>query len=126
MSSVRILMIDDEQDFLDVMKQRIKTWGYEVETVNSGLIGIEKVSKKECDIVIVDYMMPEIDGLTTVRKIREINPQIPVIMFTAHPDQRALRSTEELNIIAFIPKYSAYTDTHTALKSALALGEKKI
>tara|TARA_B100000315_G_C14569409_1_gene584696 strand:+ start:921 stop:1313 length:393 start_codon:yes stop_codon:yes gene_type:complete len=126
MSKTRALLIDDEKDFLFVMSQRVKTWGYDVVTTSNGNVGVEMIKENQVDIVVVDYMMPEIDGLATVTKIRQINKSIPVIMFTAYPDQRAIEGSEKLGISAFIPKFSSYSDSQSALKTALGIAEKRL
>ena len=126
MDKVRVLLVDDEQDFLDVMSQRIEAQGYQVETIADPREAIAVIKDKKVDIAILDYMMPNIDGLTLATNIREINPTIPLIMFTAHPDYRALEGSEKLQVTAFIPKFSSYSDAQSALKSALGIAEKKI
>jgi CheY-like chemotaxis protein len=125
MSEKKILLVDDEKDFLDVMQQRIASWGYSVTATLSPREAIEMVRAGETDIVIMDYMMPEMDGLTAATKIRTLNQDIPIIMFTAHPDYRALEGSEQLGVVAFIPKFSSYSDTQSALKSALSIAAKK-
>ena len=126
MDKTTVLLVDDEEDFLDIMHQRIETWGYAMLTVTNGKDAIETVESKKVDIVIVDYMMPELDGLQTVARLREINKDIPIIMFTAHADFKALEGAEQLRVSAFIPKFSSYSDSQSALKSALSIAEKNL
>lgn len=126
MSKAKVLLVDDEKDFLDIMSQRIEAWDYSVISISDPVKAVEAVKNKKGDIVILDYMMPGMDGLTTARKIREINSEIPLIMFTAHPDYRALEGSEQLHVLAFIPKFSSYSDAQAALKSALGLAQKRI
>jgi two-component system, OmpR family, response regulator len=126
MSEKRVLLVDDEKDFLDVMSQRIKVWGYEVVPTLSAREAIETVRADGADIIVMDYMMPEMDGITAANKIRTLNQDIPIIMFTAHPDYRALEGAEQLGVIAFIPKFSSYADAQSALQSALGIADKKL
>jgi len=65
--------------------------------------------------------MPDIDGISLLKKIRAIDKEIPAIMFTAHPDEEPMEDADKLNISAFIPKISPYTDTTAGLKTALDL-----
>jgi len=122
----KILIVDDELDFLKLIAKRIASWDYEVLTASSGKEAISKVKNKEADIVILDYMMPEMDGIATLRKIRKINRKIPIIMFTAYTEgdtlTEAIRSTGE----AFIPKASALVDNQVSLRTVLDLIDKKL
>lgn len=122
----KILLVDDEADFLELMALRIKEWGYDLITALSGEEAIEILKNKSPDIIILDYMMPGMDGVATLKEIRKINFEIPVIMFTAFPDKRSINEVEKLGVTAYIPKLSSYSDAHTALKTALHMAEDKL
>ena len=124
--AVKVLLVDDEHDFLDLMEARIKNWGYEILRADNGKEAIDIVRNGKIDIMVLDYMMPNMDGITVLKKIRSINKDIPVIMFTAYPDGHAISGAIKFNISAFVPKLSAYTDSQTALKTALKMAEKNI
>ncbi|MBL7068355.1 MAG: response regulator [Candidatus Omnitrophica bacterium] len=126
MAKLKILLIDDEKDFLELMGRVIKMWGYDLITALNGKDGIDAVKKKSPDIIILDYIMPDLDGLSTLKKIRRIDRKIPVIMFTAHPDGKSLGHTERLGVSSYIPKMSAYSDTHATLKAAIEMATKKL
>jgi len=67
----RILVIDDEEDVREVLQQVLERAGYEVSVAASGKEGLELMRKGGADLVITDVIMPGIDGVTTVKKIRE-------------------------------------------------------
>jgi CheY-like chemotaxis protein len=117
----KILIIDDEIDFLTLIKKRIESWGYRVITASSGDEALEALDTTSPRVIILDYMMPDINGIELLRKIRKTNRKIPVIMFTAQPTIKAMEEAKELNIIAFIPKESSMVDTEKDLKIALEL-----
>jgi DNA-binding NtrC family response regulator len=121
----KILLVDDEIDFINIMKARITSWGYEVQMALNGKEAIEILKEKKPDVVILDYLMPDMDGVATLKEIRRIGKTIPVIMFTAHPDTNTIKGTEKLNVSAFIPKLSLYSDAHVSLKAALNMVEKR-
>ncbi|PGT86459.1 response regulator transcription factor [Bacillus sp. AFS040349] len=81
-----VLLIDDEQRMLDLLSLYIEPYGYTCFKKNSGPEGIEFLQHKKVDIVILDIMMPEIDGWTTCEKIREIS-DVPIIMLTARNEK---------------------------------------
>jgi DNA-binding response OmpR family regulator len=120
----KTLLIDDEADFLEIMEEHLESWGYDVIKAQSGDEAMKAVSQSAPDAIILDFVMPDIDGVALLRKIRRINKDVPVIMFTAKPDAKAIKESEELNIAAFVPKLSPYIDTQKSLKSALSMALK--
>ncbi|MDD4955028.1 MAG: response regulator [Candidatus Omnitrophica bacterium] len=121
METKRILLIDDEVDFLILIKKRIESWGYLVITATCGDDALDALDTTAPRVIILDYNMPDINGIELLRKIRKTNKKIPVIMFTAQPTIKAMEEAKELNIIAFIPKESSMVDTEKDLKIALEL-----
>jgi CheY-like chemotaxis protein len=59
----KVLLVDDEKDFLDVMAERMRNRGMEVKTASSPLEALEMVAKESFDAIILDLQMPEMDGL---------------------------------------------------------------
>jgi len=121
MKKIKVLIIDDEEDLLSVMELRVKSWGYEVITASRGKEGVSLVESENPDLVILDYMMPEMNGLATLREIRNINGIVPVIMFTSCPSMKTIKGAEELGVSAFVPKISLYSDSQCLLKEAIHL-----
>jgi CheY-like chemotaxis protein len=126
MAKLKILFVDDEESMRKVMDIRIKSWGYNMIEASGGRQAIGFLKTQKPDLIILDYMMPEMDGVATLKKIRKINSRIPVIMFTAYPDEEVIEGTEKLGVSAFIPKLSIYSDADAALKEAIYLVEKKM
>ena len=116
-----MLIVDDEVDFLTLIKKRIESWGYRVITASCGEDALEALDTTSPRVIVLDYMMPDINGIELLRKIRETNKKIPAIMFTAQPTMKAMEESKELNIVAFIPKESSMVDTEKSLKMALEL-----
>ena len=71
-SDFKILAIDDEKDILLLLKYNLESEGYIVKTSSSGKEGLDIASKYNPDLILIDIMMPEIDGIETCRKLREI------------------------------------------------------
>ncbi len=80
----KVLLIDDEQDFLTVMSERMESRDMRVTTAVSATEALEKVEKESFDAVILDLMMPEMDGLETLKILKEKNPELQVILLTGH------------------------------------------
>lgn len=126
MLKTKVLIIDDETDYLSVMKERIESWGYEVILACGGKEGLVEVKEKNPDIVILDYFMPDMDGVEVLKEIRKSNKSLVVIMLTAHADIKNIQGAQELGVSAFIPKLSTYSDVQSSLKSALVLAQNSI
>lgn len=67
---IKILLVDDEPDILEILKYNLSNEGYQVYTANNGLEGIEKAKKKNPHLIILDVMMPEMDGIEACEVIR--------------------------------------------------------
>ncbi|MCS7215215.1 MAG: response regulator [Thermodesulfovibrio sp.] len=81
---MKILVVDDEKNILMLYKAELEEEGYEVITANSGREAIELFETQKPDMVTLDIMMPDIDGIQVLRQIKQKNPNIPVIMLTAY------------------------------------------
>lgn len=122
MDKRKILLVDDEADLLVVMKRMIESWGYEVIPVSNGRDAIDMVVNNKPDIIILDHLMPGMNGMETLKEIRKIDTAIPVIMFTAYPEEMPIKGREDLGINVFIPKSS----DEASLKIAISIMEGKI
>lgn len=78
----RILIIEDDQSIAELERDYLEINGFAVEIASDGTRGLDKVTRKEYDLVLLDLMLPGIDGYTLCKKIRETK-EIPVIMVTA-------------------------------------------
>lgn len=81
---VRVLIVDDEDDFRDTIVKRLKARKLAAEGVASGILALETLKEKDFDIIVLDVKMPEMDGIETLRHIKKMKPEIEVIMLTGH------------------------------------------
>ncbi|MFV0439910.1 MAG: response regulator transcription factor [Lachnospirales bacterium] len=82
----KILLCDDDHDVVQLVKTYCELDGYEVYEAESGLEAIEKAKEIKLDLIIMDVMMPNVDGFTAVQKIRETS-NVPIIMLTAKSEE---------------------------------------
>ena len=82
--SEKILLIDDEQDFLNIMAERMEARDMTVSTASSAKEGLEKAAAGTFDAVILDLRMPEMDGMEALKILKEKNPDLEVILLTGH------------------------------------------
>ena len=122
----KILFIDDEVEFSDIMSKRIESWGYSVVCALDAKKAIEIINKENFDIIILDYKLTDIDGISLLKRIRKINKKVSVVMFTAYPDEKVMKSADKLGISSFVPKMNISTDDQTELlKTSLGMIAKK-
>ena len=77
-----VLLVDDEEDFLETLTERLETRGLKVNSVTSGEDAVSDVDEKKYDAIVVDLAMPGIDGIETLKRIKEKHPDMEIIMLT--------------------------------------------
>lgn len=82
----KILVVDDEKLYRHLLQINLETEGYEVITASNGEEGVDMVSKKHPDLVILDVMMPKLDGFSALERIRQFS-EVPVIMLTGKNEE---------------------------------------
>ena len=101
----KVMVVDDENDVVELIKFMLEKDGHEVITASNGREALEKVEPTNPDLIILDIMMPEIDGYTVNTRLQEKDEtkSIPVIILTAKGQMRDL-FTLGSNIVAFMEK----------------------
>jgi DNA-binding response OmpR family regulator len=84
---MKILAVDDEPLYLRLLKVNLEPEGYEVITASDGEAALELVASKQPDLVILDVMMPKLDGITTCERIRQFS-NVPIIILTARGEEQ--------------------------------------
>jgi len=84
MTDPRVLLIDDEKELLEVLSERLRTRGMNVQTAESGEEALKKIQESTFDAIVLDLAMPGLDGIETLRRMKEISPGIQVILLTGH------------------------------------------
>ncbi|MEW6067445.1 MAG: response regulator [Nitrospirota bacterium] len=79
-----VLLVDDEEQFLKVLSQRLEGRGMKVDTSTSGEDALKMVKGKEFDAIILDLAMPGMNGIETLKRIKDENPDVQIIMLTGH------------------------------------------
>ncbi len=85
MESFRVLIIDDEVDFLETVVNRLRRRKMDATGVTSGEEGLEFVKKNPCDLVVLDVKMPGgMDGIEALKQIKKIRPEVQILLLTGH------------------------------------------
>jgi two-component system response regulator AtoC len=81
--ALRVLLVDDEEDIVEVIQDRLEAYGFTVTTAGTGLEALKKLSVEKFDGIFLDVKMPEMGGIEALEEIRKTDKQIPVIIITA-------------------------------------------
>lgn len=113
---MKVLVVDDDESILRLYKEELEDEGYEVFGAKSGKEAIEIFERESPDIVTLDILMPDMDGIAVLRTIKNRNPNIPVIMSTAYDyrDDFGVWAAE-----AYVVKSSDLTELKETIKRLL-------
>ncbi len=81
--TTRVLVVEDEKNVAEVVERYLVREGFETESAHDGRTALDLITSNGADLVILDLMLPELDGLTVARKMRESGDKTPIIMLTA-------------------------------------------
>jgi len=81
---VRVLLVDDERDFVDVLAERLETRGFRVRKAFSGEEALSRLEEEPTDVVLLDVLMPGMDGVEVLAGIKKLHPLVEVMMLTGH------------------------------------------
>jgi DNA-binding NtrC family response regulator len=84
MEKMKMMLVDDEERFLTSTKKLLVRRGYDIITASSGSIALDKLLETDVHVVILDVKMPGMDGIETLKSIKENHPLVEVIMLTGH------------------------------------------
>ncbi len=115
---LRVLLIDDDQKFCRLIGEFLNSYGFEVSAVHSGLDGVSRVAAENWDAVVLDVMLPGIDGYEVLKRLRE-HSQVPVLMLTALGDETDRIVGLELGADDYLPKTFSPRELLARLRAVL-------
>ncbi|MCX7176180.1 MAG: response regulator [Proteobacteria bacterium] len=118
--SVRILVVDDEDILIRCYRRILENSGYQVDYVNSGLDALKRIEASRFDLIILDYLMPEMNGMEVLRRITELQTDTKVIMVTGLDKIETQSRAKELGVFDYLPKPFDPDDLKRAVERALA------
>lgn len=117
-----ILAVDDENDVLLIIKTALQSEGYRVLTAPNGKDGLALAEEKQPNLILLDLMMPEMDGMEVLRKLKESGrtAKIPVIILTGLSDRSKVRQALDQGTSFYIVKPFDYQELVSKVKLALS------
>jgi DNA-binding response OmpR family regulator len=104
MSNYNIAVVEDDTIFVAELKEFLSGLGYTVKSYNSAQTFLTAVRQKECDLLIVDWSIPDLSGIEVIEYIRKFHPDVPSIMLTARNDRRDIIRALEAGADDFVSK----------------------
>jgi two-component system alkaline phosphatase synthesis response regulator PhoP len=120
----KVLVVDDEMDFLEMIRLRLEANNYEVVTASDGEEALKEVRRDKPDVVLLDILMPGIDGFEVLKKIRMEHKDLPIFIITAFSNEERFKLANKLNASGFIVKTDDLKKQIENITSALGLSNK--
>ena len=102
--SVRILIVDDDRQICEYMQTLLERDGFTVRALTDPTLAEDEVRQGDYHVIILDLMMPKLDGIEVLRRIRNIDKDIAVVIFTAHPNLDSAIASMKLDAVDYLKK----------------------
>lgn len=120
LKSLNILYAEDDLVIKESTTRILKMFFKDVFVANDGNEALEIYQNHKIDVIMLDYVMPNLDGYQTAKIIRELNKKIPIIIVSAYTDKEKLLNAIELNLIKYIEKPILHDDLVNVLNSVIS------
>ena len=101
---IRVLLVDDEREFLEAVAPGLGRRGFEVSMADSGTAALELLANQTFDVIVLDVKMPGINGVDTFREIKRSVPDLPVILLTGHGNMDQAFETSREGVFEYLTK----------------------
>lgn len=102
--SEKVLLVDDEEEFTELLAERMRARGMQVETCGSAAEALEKTEKSTYDAIVLDLMMPGIDGIEALKRIKASSPELQIILLTGHASLEKGIEAIKMGAVDFLEK----------------------
>jgi DNA-binding NtrC family response regulator len=124
--SSTILVMDDDLLVLESLEDYLKGAGYAVVTASTAREALEQAREKPCDVALLDMKMPEIDGFQVAAMLRQLQPDLRVVMFTGYASLETEARAAQLDFYEYLPKSNWYDLLLPTIERILAEPERRL
>ena len=111
----KILIIDDDSSIIELLTLFLEQHGNDVVSEKSAEKGLALVRKQSCDLILLDIMLPDADGIDVLKRMKKIVPQVPVIMITGGSDLEIAKKSLHEGAVDYITKPFDFDYLHTTV-----------
>ena len=104
MEKIKILLVDDEKEFVETLSERIRMREHDSDVALNGEQALMKMDDDLPDVVVLDLKMPGMDGMEVLRRIRKAYPKVQVIMLTGHGSEKDEEEARKLGAFEYLQK----------------------
>ena len=122
-SPFAILVVDDNRDFVEFLRFLLSHDGFHVRWAFNGPDALQSIREQPVDLVILDVMMPKMDGLTVCRELKRMCPPLPVILLTAKDDIATRTAAMNLGVSDFLAKPVNIEDFLTRIRAQCQISQ---
>ncbi len=115
---IRLLLVDDEVGYVDVLFRRLSKRGFEVSRAYDGAEALRVMRRKDLDVVLLDLKMADMDGIEVLKILKLLDPDVQVIMLTGHGSATAVRQGLELGAYDYLMKPYGLDDLVAKVQAA--------
>lgn len=115
----KVLVIDDQDNTRRTVREMLERGGYEIMEASNGKEGLQRIEQDPPDAVVSDILMPEMEGIETIRTIAKLKPGLPVIAITASKGMPYLDAAQRLGAVKGLYKPFSQAELLSALKEVL-------
>jgi excisionase family DNA binding protein len=117
----KVLVVDDEEGIRDLLSRTLAMADYDVDTTSDGVSALESIRNDGYKLVIADLRMPGMDGLTLIREVKQINPQLPIIIITGYSSESSAIEAVNLGVSGYLTKPVGIPQVLAAAAKALGV-----
>jgi len=115
---IRVLLVDDEEEYVHVLSNRLIKRDFHVSTALSGLEAIQILRREDFDVAVLDLKMEDMDGIEVLKIFKKMTPEMEVIMLTGHGSEKPAREGIELGAFDYLTKPCEFEDILDKIREA--------
>lgn len=123
---LKVLLVDDEQEFVETLADRLQMRDLEASTAHNGEEALSVVKGEEPDVIVLDLKMPGIDGIEVLRRVKKAYPKVEVIILTGHGSEKDEEEARSLGAFDYVKKPADLDTLVSQIKNAFKQKLKKL